>query len=258
MSDRVLPCDFGLTARDYATHRPGFPGVFFERVEALGLARAGARVLDLGTGTGAIALELAARGCDVVGLDPSEGMLAEAERVAREAKLQVSWMRGFAEETGLPDASFDLVCAGQCWHWFDRRRACAEVMRLVRPGGHAMIAYFSYLCDPGTVGAATEELVLRHNPTWQWAGDDGRHPRYGVHLGKEGFADVTTFEIDLPVAFTHESWRGRFRACNGVIALPEDGIDAFDAELATMLQERFPEPVVSMHRVYGIVGRKPA
>jgi hypothetical protein len=51
-------------------------------------------------------------------------------------------------------------------------------------------------------------------------------------------------------------WRGRFRACNGVLALPPEGIVAFDAELKALLEARFPEPIVSRHRVFGIVGTR--
>jgi SAM-dependent methyltransferase len=60
--------------------------------------------------------------CDVVGLDPSPEMLAQAAKIAA-AGLPVRWVQAWAEATGLSDGDFDLVCAGQCWHWFDRPRA---------------------------------------------------------------------------------------------------------------------------------------
>jgi len=62
-----------------------------------------------------------------VGLDTSSAMLAEAEAAAEGAGLAVRWAQGRAEATGLPDAAFDVVCAGQCWHWFDGPRAAGEV-----------------------------------------------------------------------------------------------------------------------------------
>jgi SAM-dependent methyltransferase len=253
----MLSPDFGPAAGDYARHRPGFPPAFFDHVAGLGIGIAGQRVLDLGTGTGTLACGFAERGCAAVGLDPSEAMLAEAAAAAARANLAVRWVRARAEETRLPDGDFDLVCAGQCWHWFDRPRAVAEAKRLLRPGGRVMIAYNSYLADPGTVGAATEEIVLRYNPTWEWAGEDGRHPKYVADLVNAGFRQVSTFDFVVPVTFTHEGWRGRFRACNGVLTLPPDTIAAFDADLERLLAARFPEPIVSEHRLYGIVAEKP-
>jgi len=253
-----LQVDFGQAAHDYAQHRPGFPAAFFEHVKGFGIGVAGQRILDLGTGTGTLACGFAERGCDVVGLDPSPEMLAEAARTASGARLSIRWVRGWAEATGLLDAEFDIVCAGQCWHWFDRPRAAAELTRVLRPGGRAVIAYFSYLPLPGTVGAATEEIVLSYNPTWKWAGHDGRHPDFIFDLEGAGFAKPRTFDFVRPITFTHEAWRGRIRACNGVLNLPREKISAFDADLECLLSERFPEPLVVEHRIYGLVADKPA
>lgn len=258
MGEHDVPTvDFGRTAKDYARHRPGFPPEFFEAVGRQGFGTPRQRVLDVGTGTGTLARGFAERGALVVGLDPSETMLAEAAALARADHLNVRWLRATAEETGLPDRSFDMVCAGQCWHWFDRARAGAECRRLLESGGCVLVAYFSYLPEPGTVGEATEELVLRHNPTWPMAGSDGRYPRWAEGLREAGFIDVETFELDVPVSFTHEGWRGRFRACNGVLALPPEQLAAFDQELQVLLDARFPEPLVSRHRIFWIVGTKP-
>ena len=63
--------DFGKTASDYARHRAGFPDSFFTKLEQHGVSIQGARVVDLGTGTGTVARELAVRGASrVVGIDP--------------------------------------------------------------------------------------------------------------------------------------------------------------------------------------------
>ena len=56
--------------------------------------------------------------------------------------------------------------------------------------------------------------------------------------------------------FTHESWRGRLRACNGVFVMPPAKLAAFDADLAALLVEQYPEPLSVPHRIYGIVAEK--
>ena len=83
------------------------------------------RVLDIGTGTGTVARELAQRGGEVLGLDPAQGQIAAARWLAAEEGLSARFEKGLAERTGQPDASFDLVTAAQCWHWFDRGLAAS-------------------------------------------------------------------------------------------------------------------------------------
>ncbi len=254
----VPSVDFGKAADDYARHRPGFPPPFFDHVRAAAVGLPGQRVLDLGTGTGTLARGFAQRGCSAVGLDPSAAMLGEAAKLAASEGLAVQWVTASAENTGLPEAHFDLVCAGQCWHWFDRARAAAEARRVLRGGCRALIAYFNYLTTPGTVGAATEELVLRHNPAWPLAGLDGPYPEFASDLTAAGFTRESTFDFSVPVPFTHEDWRGRFRACNGVLTLPREAVAAFDADLARMLRDHYPDPFVSDHRICGVLAEKPA
>jgi SAM-dependent methyltransferase len=250
--------DFGIAAGDYARHRPGFPPAFFERVRPLGIGLAGQRVLDLGAGTGTLARGFANQGCSSIGVDPSAEMLAAATAMAGVDEVPPRLVRGVAEALGFRDGVFDVVCAGQCWHWFERGRAAAEANRVLRPGGWMLIGYFTYLSDPGTLGAETDDLVLRHHPDWPLAHKDGRFPQYVADLTGVGMRHLETFEFDVELAFTHESWRGRFRSCNGVFTLPREVAARFDAELAALLAERHPEPLRVGHRVFGIVATKPA
>ena len=257
VSDRTRPAiDFGTTADDYARHRPGFPPAAFEAFARHGIGLAGQRVLDLGTGTGSLARGFAVRGTSSVGLDPSPGMIAAAASLAAPAGGPFALVRAWSESLPFATATFDVVCAGQCWHWFDRARAAAELARVLKPDGRAVIAYFSYLAEPGSLGAASERIVLAHQPGWGWANKDGRYPRFGADLVAAGLELEGELDFTLPIAFTHESWRGRFRACNGVLTLPPDRAAAFDAELAAMLAAEWPEPLVSEHRVWAVIARR--
>ena len=158
-----MKVDFGDTAEDYATFRAGFPKGLFERLVALEVGRSGQRLLDLGTGTGTLARGFASRGCTVTGLDPSGPLLDQARKLAHHDGVAVEFVVGWAEGTGLPESSFDVVTAGQCWHWFDRPRAAIEVRRLLAPGGRLIIAHFDWLPLPGNVVEATEVLQQETN-----------------------------------------------------------------------------------------------
>ena len=260
MSRLVSHVDFGRHTEDYAAHRPGFPESFYQRIN--GIARIeGSRSLDLATGPGTIALELGALGSSVVGIDISAEQIATARRVATERNLddEVQFRVAGAEDTGLDAGSFDLVTAGQCWHWFDRAAAMTEVQRVLRPGGVLAIAYYSYLTEHSPVARDTEELVLEFNPSWTMAGSTGVFPERIDEVIRGGFKLVEQFCYDHGEEFTHARWRGRIRTCNGVGSggLSPSEVLRFDDALGRLLNSKYPDPMVVEHRVWCVVARKP-
>jgi demethylmenaquinone methyltransferase/2-methoxy-6-polyprenyl-1,4-benzoquinol methylase len=91
-------------------------------------------VLDVATGTGAVARELIAqKGCTVVGLDQSPEMLAEARRRAPKG---VTFVEGRAEKLPFPDGAFDALTFTYLLRYVDDPAATLhELARVVRPGG---------------------------------------------------------------------------------------------------------------------------
>ena len=115
---------------------------------AAGVA-AGARVLDVGCGTGAATVAAAARaGRDgrVVGLDPNPEMLTVARR-----KPGIEWVEGRAEELPFRDAEFDAVVSQFAMMFFDDRvAALREMQRVLAPGGRMAVAVCGALAaSPG-------------------------------------------------------------------------------------------------------------
>jgi len=248
--------DFGLTANDYAIHRAGFPPSFFSLLKSQHYAKAGQIAVDLGTGTGTVARGLAQLGLEVTGLDPSESLLAEARALDLNTSVNINYQIGTAEQTGLATGSFDLVTAGQCWHWFDRGNAANEVVRLLRPGGRIIIAHFDWLPLSGNVVDATEALILQYNPAWVGAGGSGLYPAWLTDLAGAGFQELETTSFDSVQCYSHVAWRGRIRASAGIAAsLNAKDTKEFDAELAELLRMCFPEdPLKIPHRVWLATG----
>ncbi|MFG1741706.1 class I SAM-dependent methyltransferase [Micromonospora chalcea] len=119
---------FGAAATAYAEHRPDYARAALRW--ALEPAP-GARVLDLGAGTGKLTATLAEVSDDVTAVEPDPAMLAELRR----ALPGVRALSGSAEAIPLPDASVDAVVAGNAMHWFDMAVAGPEIARVLSPGG---------------------------------------------------------------------------------------------------------------------------
>jgi demethylmenaquinone methyltransferase / 2-methoxy-6-polyprenyl-1,4-benzoquinol methylase len=119
------------------------------------------RVLDVATGTAAVAIELTRRtGCSVVGLDQSAEMLAEGRRRVAEAGLadRIELVEGQAEEPPFGDASFDGLTFTYLLRYVDDAAAVlAELARIVRPGG--TIAMLEFGLPRGLARPAWEAWV---------------------------------------------------------------------------------------------------
>ncbi|MCZ7429410.1 class I SAM-dependent methyltransferase [Micromonospora sp. WMMA1949] len=119
---------FGAAATAYAEHRPDYARAALRW--ALEPAP-GARVLDLGAGTGKLTATLAEVTDDVTAVEPDPAMLAELRRTLPGVRA----LPGSAEAIPLPDASVDAVVAGNAMHWFDMAVAGPEIARVLSPGG---------------------------------------------------------------------------------------------------------------------------
>ena len=123
-------------AAEYERHRPDYPEEALGwAADELGLA-AGARVLDVGAGTGKLTRGLVALGFAAVAVEPGAPMLEQLRRAVPEAEA----LEAPAEAIPLPAVSVDAAFAGQAFHWFDRERALPELHRVIKAeGGLALL-----------------------------------------------------------------------------------------------------------------------
>jgi demethylmenaquinone methyltransferase / 2-methoxy-6-polyprenyl-1,4-benzoquinol methylase len=117
----------------------------------------GQRILDVATGTGMVAFELAARGSEVIGLDQSEAMLGAArrrlagspDRAGQDPAPRISFVQGEAEQLPFADAEFDALTFTYLLRYVDDRAATMrELARVVKPGGAIGMVEFGVPGDP--------------------------------------------------------------------------------------------------------------
>lgn len=122
---------FSGFAGAYDTVRPAPPGAL-GRLLCSYADTARPRVVDIGSGTGLSTRWAATWAASVVGIEPNDDMRSVAES---QPVPGVTYRRAVAHDTGLPDASADIVLAVQALHWMDPEPTLAEVARILRPGG---------------------------------------------------------------------------------------------------------------------------
>lgn len=158
-------------------------GSFFERVAADIAAPApeGTRVLDVGCGPGQLTHVLARRHrLDVTGVDLDPAMIGRARTNAERAHdgdtHRPTFLVGDVASLALPDASFDLVVSTlSMHHWADPAGGLAEIGRVLRPDGRALVwdlrpgvvPFHSHLRDPVEHTHGSELRVVKATP-WRW------------------------------------------------------------------------------------------
>jgi len=146
---------FNTAAAQYAANRPSYPPALFDSIEDLaGRSLVGARVADVGAGTGIATALLAARGAEVVGVEPGEGMAAEFRR----ANPGIPVVRGSGDDLPLATDSVDFLTYAQAWHWTDTARSVPEALRVLRPGGALALWWNTHALDVPWISAQLDRI----------------------------------------------------------------------------------------------------
>ena len=139
-ADRARAALFGSVAQQYDRYRPTYPDALIDDLAALRPAH----VLDVGCGTGKVAVALAQRGLPVLGVEP-DGRMAEVAR-AHGVPVEVAPFETWNDA----DRQFDLITCGQAWHWIDPQRGMVKAAQLLRAGG-TIARFWNYHVVDGPV-----------------------------------------------------------------------------------------------------------
>lgn len=169
------------------------------------LARAepGARVLDVATGSGFTAIAFADTAREVVGVDVSQGMLAQARNNSA-GRNNVSFQEAPAERLPFPDSSFDVVTCRVAAHHFPSVPAFAgEAYRVLAPGGKLLIADTCVPDDAPDLDAWQNEVELVRDPSHV----RNYSPReWRSFLESAGFTVEEMTDQDGSVPITFDDW----------------------------------------------------
>jgi SAM-dependent methyltransferase len=176
---------------------------------------AGLDVCELGCGTAYFSAWLAKKGARPVGVDITPAQLATARRMMEQTGIEFPLVEADAGDTGLPDASFDLVLSEYgASIWVDPYRWIPEAARLLRPGGRLVFLGNSPLvivCSQDE-GAATTKLLrpMFGMHRFEWEGETGvefhlPHAQVIEVLRANDFEVERLVEVQAPAdAETHE------------------------------------------------------
>jgi SAM-dependent methyltransferase len=222
---------FGRAAAEYELGRPSWPPAALDIVERELRLGAGARVLDLGAGTGKLTRLLLERFASVVAIEPDSRM-----RALLPAEAEV--VRGTAERIPAPDDDFAAVFCGESFHWFGWNRAIPELVRALAPGGGLVLLWnrpsggLSSSEWPPGVGEALDRLVDPIPPQHRYLSFAWRDA-----LARSPFEELRFETVPNGAVLDRERLLARIASWSHVASLPGNERQALLDEVAGHLTE---------------------
>jgi SAM-dependent methyltransferase len=140
----LLRTTFGSVAEQYDRARPSYPAAVFDDLAELAGLEPGARVAEVGPGTGKATVELVRRGYAVTGVELSADLAGVARRNAPGAEIVVAEF-----EQWLPErAGFDAIVATAAYHWIAPEHRYAKPLALLKPGGALAVVHGRHVLPP--------------------------------------------------------------------------------------------------------------
>lgn len=194
----------------------------------------GRMVLDVGCGQGDLTLHLLQQGARVTALDVSPGMVDVVRRRAQQISAEAGMLATVAaplEQSGLPDAAFDLVLGKFILHHVDIASGATELRRLLRPGGRAIFIE--------NAGGNTLLTLARNRLAGRWGiprlGTEDEHPLTATDIAdlRGVFASVTAHYpvFEFLVLFDRQVLRFKFPRASRVIRGLDNAVYRFAPRL---------------------------
>jgi len=229
-------------AKIYQEARPGYsPALFAFLQQVFGVGK-GSVVADVGSGTGILTRQLLEMGVKVFAVEPNVDMrqIAEQELAGIEGFVSV---HATAEQTNLPDGSFDFIFAASAFHWFDPVAFKVECKRILKPGGKVFLIWNeSQMTDE--INQGRKAIFEKYSP--RFIGFSGGHKDSpGV---KEKFFDGQIAEMHFPNPISYDRNRFIGRALSSSYSLTEsdENYEAHIAELGKLFDRFSVDGVITV------------
>jgi SAM-dependent methyltransferase len=156
---------FSSRVRDYVRYRPHYPREALAELQANCRLDSNSQVADIGSGAGFLAELFLQNGNPVFAIEPNPDMRAASEELLGKYAGFHS-IAGRAENTMLENQGMEFVVSGQAFHWFDRRAARNEFLRILKPQGWVMIIWHERDAQATPFMSQYEQLIRRHAPDY--------------------------------------------------------------------------------------------
>lgn len=191
---------FTSRVEDYARYRPGYPAEIVDLLTTKCGLTPESIVADVGSGTGKLSEIFLANGNVVIGIEPNESMRVVAEKIFKDDPRFRS-VNGTAEATTLPEASVELIVAGQAFHWFDPLQTREEWIRILKPDHWVALIWNDRKLETTPFLSDYEQMLVDFGTDYAEVRHDKGMPAIrqffaGDEFVLQGFPNTQVFDFD--------------------------------------------------------------
>ncbi|WP_404407080.1 class I SAM-dependent methyltransferase [Jeotgalibacillus malaysiensis] len=241
----------------YLNYRHGYPPELLRRLVQYQIGTKGQHVLDVGTANGLFARDLARNGCRVTGVDLSEEMIRQAEFINKTDQLPINYMVENVEQLPFDNSAYEAITAVFCWHWFDKKKAAAEILRVLSGGGKLAVVHYDWLPDRSEVSGLTSRMISKVHGHVNQKHETNMFPEWVQDFYDSGFSNVETFSFDVNISYTIDSWIGRVEASpeiGGSLSIKK--VKEFNNELKKVIEKTGKNQFDISYRAFCVVAEK--
>lgn len=244
------PTLFQGAAPYYVRYRSRYPQTLFDQLTEIFQLDGTGRLLDLGAGTGVVAIPFSDRFSEVVAIDPDPAMLAEGKAEAKAKNItNIRWVEDIAESISPDLGKFQLATFGRSFHWTQRELVLEKLYPLLTDdGGVAILATGDDPWNSELPWKKTAIAVVK-----RWLGEERRTGKAGEGkwqplpvphtevIAKSRFARQERFEFTFPKDWTVDSYLGYiYSTAFGLPSFFGENRDNFEKNLRASLLEVEP------------------
>lgn len=218
---------FSSRVENYVKYRPTYPLEVIELLKTdCGLSQESV-IADVGSGTGILSEVFLKNGNKVFCVEPNAPMRTSAEALLRQYPGFVS-VDASAESTSLNPNSVDFVTAAQAFHWFEQSKARTEFVRVLQPGGWAVLLWNERRLDSTSFLRAFEELLGQFGTDYKQVRHENAQKEIGGFFAPQAFTEKSFENVQY---FDFAGLRGRVLSASYT---PEPGDPRFEPMLNTL------------------------
>ncbi len=252
---------YDAVADEYIKYRNDLPEALLPGLESRGIIFNGAKIAEFGAGPGFLSEQLSAKGGIIDAVEPSDEFYRHAEERFKDNN-RVKFNVSYAENSGLPPKTFDIVIALRSWDWFDRPKTMEEVRRVLKPDGHLIIADYGFMKSSG-VGRETIRVIRRNAKKYKVKSrihkeDDGilvsGFPIEWIEEWADFRFDIRDlYKRNYRVEFTHEEWIDHLGTISSMVEFKRKHRRKTLKKISERLKDRFEDDVYRVNHELNVV-----